>query len=66
MPDNKGEKMILCNSSEKIFQVVKGEEELWRSGDQHKSLAYAADWRGEDLITGSFYDKMVCYWSMKK
>ena len=58
--------IIICNSSENKFQVVDNQEskELWNSKNGHKSLAYAADWVGKDIITASFYDKTVCYWSL--
>jgi hypothetical protein len=64
VPNAKENEVILCNSSENKFQVVDmNNKELWNSGETHKSLAYAADWNGKDLVTASFYDKKLCYWS---
>lgn len=58
------EEIILCNSSENRFQVVDSglKNELWNSEEGHGSLAYAADWKGTDIVAASFYDKTLCYW----
>ena len=67
VPDQSNQHFILCNSSEKKFQVVnRNNKELWNSGESHSSLAYAADWQGSDIIAASFYDKKLCYYSSNK
>ena len=35
---------------------------VWDSGNTHTSLAYAADWNRELIVTGSFYDQKVAFW----
>jgi WD40 repeat protein len=58
-------RILLCNSSENKFQIVDDSlgKELWNSGTVHGSLAYAADWKEQDLVTASFYDRKLCYWA---
>lgn len=64
IPNTQQSQVLLCNSSEKKFQVVDSTlaKEGWNSGQKHDSLAYAADWGRGSLITASFYDKKVCLW----
>ena len=61
----RNQQILLCNSSENKFQIVDQtlSVELWNSGTgHHTSLAYAADWSGDHLLTASFYDKKMCLW----
>ena len=68
IPNANHDQLLLCNSSEKKFQIVDSslDKELWNSGDGHDSLAYAADWGKASIITASFYDKKICYWGKEE
>jgi hypothetical protein len=57
--------LLVCNSSEKKFQVINSitGNEVWNSEKIHSSLAYAADWSKNSIVTASFYDKIVCFWN---
>lgn len=57
--------LLLCMSSENKYEVVVKEEspqKLYEIGG-HASLAYAADWNASQILTASFYDRLLCLWS---